>query len=68
MEYLSTKEYAKATGLSERTIRNYCVQGKLEGAVFGGEDLEHTFRHTASRQEKCQKEIVATAARTKRAA
>ena len=36
MEYLSTKEYAKATGLSERTIRNYCVQGKLEGAVLVG--------------------------------
>lgn len=36
MEYISTKEYAKATGLSERTIRNYCVQGKLEGAVLVG--------------------------------
>lgn len=36
MEYLSTKEYAKATGLSERTIRNYCVHGKLEGAVLVG--------------------------------
>lgn len=29
MEYISTKEYADLHGLSERTVRNYCVQGKL---------------------------------------
>lgn len=36
MEYLSTKEYAEAYGLSERTIRNYCMHGKLQGAVLVG--------------------------------
>ena len=36
MEYISTKEYADAHGLSERTIRNYCVQGKINGAQLIG--------------------------------
>lgn len=36
MEYISTKEYADAHGLSERTIRNYCVQGKIVGAQLIG--------------------------------
>lgn len=36
MEYISTKEYADAHGLSERTIRNYCVQGKIDGAQLIG--------------------------------
>ena len=30
--YISTKEYAEAHGLAERTIRNYCTQGKIPGA------------------------------------
>ena len=36
MEYISTKEYAEAHGLSERTVRNYCVQGKISGAQLVG--------------------------------
>lgn len=36
MEYISTKEYAEAHGLSERTVRNYCVQGKISGAKLVG--------------------------------
>lgn len=36
MEYISTKEYAVAHGLSERTVRNYCVQGKISGALLIG--------------------------------
>lgn len=32
MELVSTKVYAEAHGLSERTVRNYCVQGKIAGA------------------------------------
>lgn len=32
MEFVSSKIYAEAHGLSERTVRNYCVQGKLVGA------------------------------------
>lgn len=36
MEYRSTKEYADLHGLSERTVRNYCVQGKILGAQLIG--------------------------------
>ena len=36
MIYISTKEYAKAHGLAERTVRNYCVQGKITGAQLIG--------------------------------
>lgn len=36
MELVSTKIYAEAHGLAERTVRNYCVQGKIAGAVLIG--------------------------------
>lgn len=32
MEYLSVKEWAALQGVSERTARNYCAQGKIKGA------------------------------------
>ena len=36
MNFLSVKEYALAHGVSERTVRYYCSQGKLEGAFLVG--------------------------------
>lgn len=36
MQYLSTKQYAEAHNLSERTVRNYCVTGKIAGAYLVG--------------------------------
>lgn len=36
MNFLSVREYALAHGVSERTVRNYCSQGKLEGAFLVG--------------------------------
>ena len=36
MDYVSTKEYAAAHGVAERTVRNYCVQGKIAGAQLIG--------------------------------
>ncbi len=36
MEYVSTKIYAEAHSLSERTVRNYCVQGKIADAKLVG--------------------------------
>lgn len=36
MDYVSVKEYAAAHGLAERTVRNYCVQGKIPGAQLVG--------------------------------
>ena len=36
MEFISVSEYALLHGVSERTVRNYCSQGKLEGAFLTG--------------------------------
>ena len=36
MNYISTKEYAVAHGIAERTARNYCMQGKIPGAHLVG--------------------------------
>ena len=36
MDFISVKEYAAAHGLAERTVRNYCVQGKIPGARLVG--------------------------------
>ena len=36
MEYLSVKEWAMSRGVSERTARNYCAQGKIEGVRLVG--------------------------------
>ena len=36
MEYLSVSQYAAKYGISERTARNYCATGKIEGAFLTG--------------------------------
>ena len=36
MEYISVIEFAKKYGISERTARNYCANGKIEGAFLTG--------------------------------
>lgn len=36
MDFLSVAEYAERYGISERTVRNYCSQGRLEGAFLTG--------------------------------
>lgn len=36
MEYLSVKEIAEKWGISERSVRNYCNQGRVEGAFLTG--------------------------------
>ena len=36
MEYISVVEFANKSGISERTVRNYCAKGKIEGAVLIG--------------------------------
>ena len=36
MEYISAAEFAKRHGISERTARNYCAVGKIEGAFLTG--------------------------------
>ncbi len=36
MEFISVKEWAESHGVSQRTARNYCAQGKIEGACLVG--------------------------------
>lgn len=36
MEYISVKQFAEKFGISERTARNYCLQGKIDGAFLVG--------------------------------
>lgn len=36
MKYISVKDWAERYGVSERTVRNYCATGKIEGAFLVG--------------------------------
>lgn len=36
MEYISVNQFAEKHGVSERTVRNYCSNGKIEGAFLTG--------------------------------
>lgn len=36
MEYISVFQYAEKHGISERTARNYCAEGKISGAFLTG--------------------------------
>ena len=36
MEYRSVAEIAELWGISERTVRNYCAERRIEGAVLIG--------------------------------
>lgn len=36
MEYISVMQFAERFGISERTARNYCAGGKIEGAFLTG--------------------------------
>src|SRR5574344_2077634 len=35
-KYISVKDFATRFGISERTVRNYCANGKIEGAFLTG--------------------------------
>lgn len=36
MKYLSVSEFAKQWNISERSVRNYCAQGRIQGAKLSG--------------------------------
>lgn len=36
MKYISVNEFAEKFGISERTVRNYCMSGKIEGVFLTG--------------------------------
>ena len=39
MEYLTTAEFAKKWGISQRRVGIYCKEGRLEGAMMKGKTL-----------------------------
>ena len=36
MEYISVSEFAEKHGVSQRTVRNYCATGKIDGVLLVG--------------------------------
>ena len=50
MEFISVLQFAEKFGISERTARNYCASGKIEGA------LSQERRGTFLRMLLCHKE------------
>ncbi len=46
MEYMSVIQLAEKYGISERTARNYCAAGKIDGAFLTGKTNQNsrTFR------------------------
>ena len=57
MKYISVAEFAAKYGVSERTARNYCTLGKIEGAILVGKtwnipaDAELPGRKSRQRKE-----------------
>ena len=52
MEYISVSQFAEICGLSERTIRNYCANGKIEGAFLTGKTWNIPTTATPLKKEK----------------
>lgn len=56
MEYISVKEWAARHGVSERTARNYCAQGKIDGACIIGKTW--SIPADAELSGRCKKPVV----------
>ncbi len=50
MEYLSVAEISLLWGMSERSVRNYCAQGRVDGAVLIGK----TWKIPSNAQKPCR--------------
>lgn len=64
MNYLTASEIAKKWCVSERSVRNYCAQGRVEGAVLNGktwqipEDAKKPERSNKKQQSKTLLDIL----------
>lgn len=64
MSYLTASEIAKKWCVSERSVRNYCAQGRVEGAVLNGktwqipEDAKKPERSNKKQQSKTLLDIL----------
>ena len=52
MEYISVSQFAEKYGISERTARNYCATGKIEGAFLTGKTWNIPADATLPRRSK----------------
>ena len=54
MEYVSVSDFARQYGVSERTVRNYCATGKIEGAFLTGKTWNIPAEATLPKRGKVQ--------------
>ena len=54
MEYVSVSDFARQYGVSERTVRNYCATGKIEGAFLTGKTWNIPTEATLPKRGKVQ--------------
>lgn len=52
MEYISVKDWADKHGVSERTARNYCAQGKISEAFLVGKTWNIPIDATLPKRKK----------------
>ena len=55
MKYISVSEAARNWGISERSVRNYCAEGRVEGAVLVGKTW--TIPESAKKPQRKSREI-----------
>lgn len=58
MAYISVIQFAEKYGISERTVRNYCAQGKIEGAFLTGKTWNIPADATLPKRGKAKAEIM----------
>lgn len=56
MKYISVEEFAKRIETSERNVRNYCVQGRIDGAILKGKSW--LIPETATKPERVGKSFL----------
>ncbi len=60
MSYFSVAEIAKKWNLSERSVRNYCAQGRVKGAFLAGKTWKIPENAEKPERSNKKKEKIAT--------
>ena len=58
MKYISVSQYAQKFGISERTARNYCANGKIEGAFLTGKTWNIPEEASLPRRSKASSHVL----------
>ena len=58
MKYISVSQYAEKYGISERTARNYCANGKIEGAFLTGKTWNIPEEASLPRRSKASSHVL----------